>query len=173
MEIAFLNGNGLKMKGKQATLVVDLVDTKGKVAADATLLLGTSQTSVLFKEDLGVVFQGPGEYEVKGVKVTGFKAEGETMYTVTIDGMSVFVGKVTSSIKAKDKLHEHDIAVLLADDILTQATLGLLNPKAILFYGEKVTENTKSFGKEEVSPVAKYVTTKDKLPAETEFVILG
>ncbi len=173
MEIAFVQGNGLKIKGKQATLVVDVQDTKGKVVSDAVLLLGNPQTPILFREDLGVVFQGPGEYEVKGVKVTGFKAEGETMYTISIDGLMVFVGKVSSSIKAKDKLHEHDVAVLLADEVLSQATMGLLNPHAILFYGEKSEENTKSFGKEAVAPVGKYVTTKDKLPQETEFAILG
>ncbi len=173
MEIAILNGNGLRIKGKQATLVVDPGETKGKVTADATLLLGVSQTSRLFQEDLGVVFQGPGEYEVKGIKITGFKAEGETMYTLTVDGLSVFVGKVTSSIKAKDKLHEHDVAVLFADEVLPQATMGLLNPSAIVFYGEKTADNTKAFGKEAVAPTNKYTTSKDKLPQETEFVILG
>ena len=173
MEIAFLPGNGLKVKGKQATFVIDGTDPKGKTTSDAMLLLGTSSTKDLFKEDLGVVFQGPGEYEVKGIKITGFRAEGETMYTLSIDGLSVFIGKISSSIKAKDKLHEHDIAVLQADEVLPQATMGLLNPNVILFYGEKAAENTKSFGKEEVASVGKYVTTKDKLPAEKEFVVLG
>lgn len=173
MEIAYLSGNGLRIKGKQATFVVDPQDTKGKITGDATLLLGTSQTTKLFSEELGVVFQGPGEYEVKAVKVTGFRAEGETMYTLSIDGLSVFVGRVSSSMKAKDKLHEHDIAVLLADDVLSQATMGLLNPNAIVFYGEKASDNTKAFGKEDALAANKYATTKDKLPQETEFVILG
>lgn len=173
MEIAFLQGNGLKIKGKQVTVIVDQTDPKGKTTADAMLLLGASRTSDLFREDTGVVFQGPGEYEVKGVKITGFKTEGETVYTMSVDGMSVFVGRVTSSVKAKDKLHEHDVAVFFADEVLPQATMGLLNPNVIVFYGEKAAENTKSFGKEEVAAVGKYTTTKDKLPAEKEFVLLG
>lgn len=173
MEIAFLPGNSLKIKGKQATLIVDPADPKGKITGDAALLLGTSHTAQIFREDVGVVFQGAGEYEIKGVKITGFKAEGETMYTISVDGLSIFVGKVSSSIKAKDKLHEHDIAALFADEVLPQATMGLVNPNVILFYGEKAGENTKAFGKEDVSPVNKYVTTKDKLPQEKEFVILG
>lgn len=173
MEIAYLNGNGLRIKGKQATLVVDPHDTKGKVSADAMLLLGDRQTTTLFQDDLGVTLQGPGEYEVKGVKITGFRAEGETMYTLTMDGMSIFIGKVTTSIKAKDKLHEHDMAVLLADEVLPQATMGLLNPQVVVFYGEKAADNTKSFGKEAIESTNKYTTTKDKLPQETELVILG
>jgi hypothetical protein len=173
MEIAFLPGNSIRIKGKQATLIVDPADTKGKVTGDAALLLGDSHTQHVFREDVGVVFQGAGEYEVKGVKITGFKAEGETMYTISVDGLSVFVGKVTSSIKAKDKLHEHDLAVLFADEVLPQATMGLINPNVILFYGEKAGENTKAFGKEDVSPVNKYVTTKDKLPQEKEFIVFG
>lgn len=173
MEIAFLHQNTLKIKGKQATLLIDPTDTKGKITADASLLLGTTQTTALFREDIGVTFQGPGEYEVKGVKVTGFKAGGETMYTISVDGMSVFVGKVSSSIKAKDTLHEHDVAVLLADETMPQATMGHLNPHVILFYGEKAEETAKAFGKEGLAPVNKYVTTKDKLPTETEIAILG
>lgn len=173
MEIAFLPGNSLRIKGKQATLIVDPSDPKGKVTGDGALLLGASQTPHVFREDVGVIFQGPGEYEVKGVKITGFKAEAELMYTINIDGLIVFVGKVSTSVKAKDKLHEHDVAVLFADEVLPQATMGLLNPRVILFYAEKAEENPKAFGKEAVAPINKYVTTKDKLPQETEFVILG
>ncbi|HEX7042422.1 MAG TPA: hypothetical protein VF189_04170 [Patescibacteria group bacterium] len=173
MEIALLPDNGLKIKGKQVTFVVDSLSAKGKLSADAVLLLGTSQTKDLFSEGLGVVFQGPGEYEIKGAKVTGFRAEGETMYTLSIDGVSVLVGKVTSAAKAKDKLHEHDVAVLMADEMLPQAIMGVMNPSVVSFYGEKAVENTKSFGGENITPVGKYVTTKDKLPSEKELVVLG
>lgn len=172
MEIAILPGNSLKIKGKQATLLVDPGE-KNKTISDGTLLLGTRTSTVLFNEELGVVLQGAGEYEVKGMKITGFRVEGDVMYTVSVDGLSVFVGKVTSAIKAKDKLHEHDVVVLQSDEVLTQATLGVFNAHVTLFYGEKAVDNMKAFGKESTPAVNKYATSKDKLPTESELVLLS
>lgn len=172
MEIAVFSG-GIRIKTKQATLFVELLEEKVKNPVDATLLLGTNQTKQLFSENLGVIFQGAGEYEVKGVKITGFRAEGDVMYTLSADGMTVFVGKVTSALKAKDKLHEHDMALFIADEVLTQATMGQLNGTVLVFSGEKAGENMQAFGKEAVTPINKYSLTKDKLPSETEFVLLG
>jgi len=148
------------------------MDAKGKQAGDATLLTGTLTTPEFFSPDTGVVFEGAGEYEVKGTKITGFRGGEEVMYTVTLDGMSVFVGTVTSTEKVKDKLHEHDVAILFANDVLSQGVMGVLNANVFIFVGEKEDENAKAFGKE-ATKVSKYAVTKDKLPAEKEFVFLG
>lgn len=171
MEIVYVSENVVRLKGKQVTLVTNFLEGKTKTPSDGVLLLGTLRSPEFFKEESGIIFQGPGEYEVKGTKITGFKVEEEVMYTVHMDGMSIFVGNVSSSLKMKDKLHEHDIAVLFADAELSQAVMGVVNARVLVFSGEKSQDNAKAFDKPFVT-TGKYVVTKDKLPSETEFVFL-
>lgn len=172
MEIAYINEKNIKLKGKQVTILINLPEGKAKQQADTVLLLGKERTTDFFAGDSGIVFQGPGEYEVKATKITGFKVDEEVMYTITLDGISIFIGNVSSAEKIKDTLHEHNIAVLFANDVLSQATMGVFNASVLVFTGEKSLENAKAFDKE-VAPVGKYAITKDKLPSETEFVFLG
>lgn len=172
MDIAYLSPNSIKIKGKQTTILVNPMDAKGKQTGDTTLLLGTLTTPEFFSPDTGVIFEGAGEYEVKGTKITGFRGGDEVMYTITLDGMSVFVGNATSAEKTKDKLHEHDAAIIFANEVLSQGVMGVLNANVFVFVGEKIDENAKAFGKE-ATMVNKYSVTKDKLPAEKEFVFLG
>lgn len=172
MEIAYITPTNVRIKGKQITLVTNLPTGKSKTPADATILLGKERTTEFVKEDTGIIFQGPGEYEVNGTKLTGFKADDEVMYTVVVDGMNIFVGNITSAVQFKDKLHEHNIAVLFANDVLSQAAMGMLGASVLVFIGEKAEENAKAFGKQ-YAVVGKYTVTKDKLPSEPEFVFLG
>lgn len=172
MDITYLSEKNLRIKGKQATLSINLPEGKAKSISDAVLLLGMSRTSDFFQEELGVVIEGPGEYEIKGTKITGFKTGDEVMYTVMVDGMSVFVGNVSSADKMKEKLHEHHVAILFADDALSQAVMGVLNASVLIFVGSKTEDNAKAFDKQ-MTKVGKYSVTKDKLPQETEFVFLG
>lgn len=171
MEIAYLSEKNVRIKGKQVTLVTQLSE-KSKTPSDAVLLVGKETSPTFISEAVGVVFQGAGEYEIKGTKITGFKVEDEVMYTVQLDGISLFVGDVSSALKMKDKLHEHDVAICFANDLLSQNVMGVLNARVFLFVDGMAEENAKAFGKEFV-PVNKYAITKDKLPAETEFVFLG
>ncbi len=172
MEISYITPTNVRIKGKQVTLVTNLPAGKSKTPADGSLLLGTEQSKEFFTEESGIIFQGPGEYEVKGTKITGFKIDEEVMYTVTMEGMAVFVGNVTSAVMFKEKLHEHDVAVLFANDVLSQTVMGVINARVLIFVGEKAEENAKAFDKPHAI-VGKYVVTKDKLPQETEFIFLG
>ena len=169
MEISSIDP-GIRIKGKQIVLTTFI--GKSKTPSDAVLLVGEEHVTTFFDRDSGVVFQGDGEYEVKGTKITGFSANGKSMYTVRLEGMSIFVGPVSGAMSMKDKLHEHDVVILLSDDVLSETVMGIFNAKVFLFYGEKAIDSMKAF--EKTSPaVNKYVATKDKLPAETEFILLG
>lgn len=172
MEFAYISENSVRIKGKQVALTTNLLGAKSKVVSDAVLLTGKEHATEFFNTDLGVVLQGPGEYETKGTKITGFAVEEDTMYTVTLEGLAIFVGNVTSADKAKDKLHEHDVAILFADEVLSQNVLGILNARIVIFVDGKAEENAKAFGKE-YAKTSKYAVTKDKLPSETEFIFLG
>jgi len=171
MEIVYVDTTSIRLKGKQVSLLVN-PSAKNKVSVDASLLTGSERLTSFFDENTGVLFQGPGEYEVKGTKVTGFTMADDVMYTVMIDGMAVFIGTISAAMQAKDKLHEHQVAILLANGVLSQTTMGILNASVLVFVDEKAEENAKAFGKE-FQKVGKYVITKDKLPSETEFVFLG
>ncbi len=172
MEVSSISQRSVKIKGKQVIFLVNPEEGKNKISADASLLLGTTRSQYFFHEDGEVIFQGAGEYEVKAAKTTGFKVENETMFTISLDGMSVFVGNSSSCMKAKDKLHEHDIAIIDADDVLSQTSLGFLSAKVIIFFGDKLEENAKAYGKE-LQKTTKYTITKEKLPQEVEFIFLG
>lgn len=173
MEIAVVSPKSIKIKTKQSLLFAgEQLESKVKNPADATLLLGDTTSPHFFSEENGVVFQGAGEYEVKAVKITGSRIEKQVMYTISADGLSVFVGKVSTATLAKDKVHEHDVAVLEADEVVAQSVIGLLNASAIVLYGEKAQESAKAIGKE-AATASKYAVTKDKLPSETEVTILA
>lgn len=170
MEISYIDEKNVRLKGKQVSLTTQL--GKAKNPSDSVLLIGKEHSTEYMSKDSGVVFQGAGEYEIKGTKVTGFTAGDESMYTVRLDGLTIFVGPVSAALIMKDKLHEHDVVVLLADDILTEPVMAVFNARVFVLFGEKAQENMKAREKESPA-VNKYVVTKDKLPTETEFVLLG
>ena len=172
MEITYIDEKNVRIKGKQVTLTTQLPAGKVKTPTDAVLLIGNNRSTEFFNQEAGVVFQGAGEYEVKGTKVTGFSAGEEVMFTVRLDGLSIFIGQVSGALLMKDKLHEHDIAVLIANDVLSEAVMSMLSARVFVFLGEKSDENAKAFEKS-ATKVGKYVVAKDKLPAETEFIFLG
>ncbi len=101
MDIQYKGANCVVLSTKKATLVVD--DNLEKVGlktasnkADVQLFTGESSKGTINKE--AFVIDGPGEYEVKGVSVTGIPArahtdeEGKqtaTIYTITANGIRV------------------------------------------------------------------------------------
>lgn len=172
MEISYIDEGAVRIKGKQVTLITKLLKNKSKNPTDAVLLLGTDRSTDFFDRDAGVIFEGAGEYEIKGTKVTGFKAGESVMYTIRLEGLTLFVGYASGAQAMKDKLHEHDIAVVLADDVLSEAVRGVLNAQVFLFAGEKLAESAKAFDKE-LTKVSKYAVTRDKLPTETTYIFLG
>jgi hypothetical protein len=104
MEIALLPKSSLKIKAKNATFVVDPHDT---TQYSAGILLGKSGVNI--GEFEMVILDGPGEYEVGGVKMTGIKSDGSSVYSLNVDGVDVVLGRVASLEKVQNKLKEHNI----------------------------------------------------------------
>lgn len=107
MEIWHLGHSCFKIKGKQATILIDPFDPSFTglkfPSAEADIVLITHDhkdhnASGLVKGN-PVVFDGPGEYESKGVKIYGTKTfhdnnEGKergdnTIYQITLDGLNL------------------------------------------------------------------------------------
>ncbi len=170
MEIALLSSTTTRLKGKLASLVIDPVVSKAKIQAEGILLLTQKETDVEV-EGSRLTMSGPGEYEVGGVKITAVKQEASISYYLSLDSVSILVA-TASSLKGKESLRDVDVALLFADSLADTSALATVAGGVAIFYGPQAAENIKALGKE-VQPINKYVTTKDKLPAEMEAVLLA
>lgn len=149
MEILWCGQACFRLKGKTGSVTVD---TSGVTCNNLT-------------------FSGPGEYEASGIAVSGIASgTGNTIYNITVDGVNVVhLGSL------QDKLTEDKIGEIGQVDILLLPASAVdavpdLEPKIIIPMDESVL---KSLGKENVATVAKLTITKEKLPEETEVIVLS
>lgn len=143
----WLNDSSFRLKGKLAT---------------ATL----NQDGVLVEDKQ---FSGPGEYESKGVMITGVKIGQNLAYSVVVDGLNV-VFLSSSETLDKEKLEELDeVDILLTP---TSSVVADLEPKIIVPFGDDLSKLLKELGAEGISAQQKLSVTKDKLPEEPTVVVL-
>lgn len=168
MEIARLPKNSIRIKGKNATISVD---PQEKIEANAALIFSilTESANTNAAE---VIIDGPGEYETGGIKISATRYDGELVYSLNVDSVSVLIGKAAVLEKVHQKLKEANILIVKCDDISETTSLTSLVTNVIMFYGEKATEVGKAYGSENVKHLPKYSSTIDKLPAEVETIIL-
>lgn len=173
MEISKLPENGIRIKSKLAMLGINPVS--GKSLIDAAILLDRSLTKKeVISEGDPVIINGPGEYEVKGIKLNAVGKEEAVIYSGKIDNIRICIFKISSLSKTKDALEDCEVVLADADILPDQKIIAGLNPNVVIFYGQHAQESAKVFGKE-VSSVSKYSITRDKLPpeGEMEIVVLG
>jgi hypothetical protein len=173
MEIAKLSDTSVRIKGKVATLAIAPLGLKAKPAVDAALFLQhTFDMKNLTVEGETIIINGPGEYEIKSVKFVG-KGKGEDLgYLARIEGMLVYMVKASSLVKSKELMEDCQVLLVDADVAVEENVVAASNAQVAVLFGAHAQEIAKQLGKEN-APVGKYVTTKDKLPAETEVVVLG
>jgi hypothetical protein len=70
VEILSLSSQSLRIKSKAATLAIEPMNLKSKVVCDGVLSF-TFPVPELSVEENPVVLFGPGEFEVKGLKIDG------------------------------------------------------------------------------------------------------
>lgn len=169
MEISVLPKSSLRIKGKHTTFAVDPQD---KASYLVSLLLDKSAQELNLPDET-VVIKGPGEYEMGGVKMTGTRSESGILYSLSVDGVDILIGRLPALDKMQHKLKEHNVVVALCNEQAPASFLTSLAANSILFYGDKAKEISQSFGVESVKQMTKYQTTRDKLPAEVETVLLA
>lgn len=174
VEITYLGQSSFKVKGKQASVVVE---PHGSAEADILTFgkYGKESKATGFRID------GPGEYEIKEVSVIGVANGDKTIYVIEVEGLRVcYVGGVSQKL-VQDQLEEMgSIDILLlpvggegeADPKLAVEVLRQVDPWiAIPTLGE--TANfLKELGKENIEPVAKLSITSEKLPSELTVMLL-
>jgi hypothetical protein len=168
MEIALLTKSGIRIKSKQAAIAIDPQD---KGTYEAVLVMSKSVEEVTQPED-AVLILGVGEFEIGGVKITGIRSENDMLFSLIIDGVEVLVGKLQALEKMQHKLKEHQIVVVNCDTEGVASFITSLAENVVVFYGEQAVAVSASFGKENVKTLPKYSSTKDKLPAEVETILL-
>lgn len=124
MELTYLGAGCVKINGRQITIVANPFSEdnglgKFNTKTDVVLLSEVSPGAATWAE--AKVFDGPGEYEVKGAMITGVAAqrnvddEGRraTMYASVVDGLNIVV---TGNIAPK--LNDQQIEALGKVDVL-------------------------------------------------------
>lgn len=173
IEITLLDKNSLspiKIRGKKTALVVN---PTVKTSADAVLLLGAEESFSPEKvENQRLVIEGPGEYEISGVKITSFGRGRDLAYEILLDGVDIFLGTSKTIEKVHDAKRECEVLILRADSVVDQSFITALSPKIIVFCGEQAQASAKIFGKNEVLPTQKIQIKSEKLPEEMEVIVL-
>jgi L-ascorbate metabolism protein UlaG (beta-lactamase superfamily) len=201
-EIEYKGGNGVVIAGKKATLMFDpklsLVGLKDIKTKDA-VVVATETRFVSGADDAKVLLDGPGEYEVKGVYIKGFKSNStydkeprlNTIYMVSLEGMNLcFLGALSDkdiSNEALEALDEVDILFtpIGGNGVLTPADAYKLavklEPKIIIpmHYGSIGDANAlkvflKEGGEDALKPEDKLTLKKKDLEGrKTDIVVLG
>lgn len=169
MEISLLANNSVKIKGKHAAL---LIDPQEKTVYNAGILFSKKRNEVKVIID-AVLLDGPGEYEVGGIKIKGTGNRPDVSYSIIIDGIEILLGKLEILEKMQHKLQDHNIVLVYCANVLSSSFLTSLASNAVIFYGEKAGEVSQVFGKEKTNRMQKFTATLDKLPAELDTILLA
>lgn len=212
MDIYWYGQACFKIKGKSASVITDPFSSEAtglRIPKDleADVVLQThahpDHNNVEVIGGSPMVFHGPGEYEVKGVALTGVSSDhdnsgGEergknTIFNINIDGLNI----VHLGDLGQTKLTEEQITAVGQTDILLIPVGGMytidanqaagvvsqLEPKVIIpmhyfveglkYQLDPVEKFLKEMGAEAVLPIPKLTITKDKLPEESEVVVLS
>lgn len=174
MEILTLTKDSIKIKGKISSFVVDpIVALRTKTQADAVIILTKQQNYETSKIEGGrVIIQSPGEYEVGGVKITGFRVNNDLNYNILIDGIDLLLTSSSSLAKQKEPTRDYHVLVLEADAVIDDSVIATFSPQMVVLYGEKSGELFASLGTTKKTKSSKITLKKEQLPEELEVVLL-
>ena len=171
MEVSIVSDFCLKIKGKQGSIIVDpRKSLRGKVESDAILIFDKREKYDDTKvEGYRVIINGPGEYEISGIKVSASKLGANVIYQLYVDNVDIILAFASSIEKAKEKLSDHHILILLMDEKIDFSTLVALEPRIAVMYGGHAQDIAQ---KDQVTKSSKLTTTEEKLPEKMETILL-
>lgn len=170
MEISVLPGNIIKLKTKLASFLINPTEK----VSDASGAIFFSTDHKLQSAENVVVIDGPGDFEIGGVKFSGISSGSEVVYSFLLDGVDVMIGKIESLDKIQHKVKEHDAVIVCTDGTPPGASAFVtgLATSYVMAVGNDGKALIDSFGKENPQELNKITITKDKLPTEMETIIL-
>lgn len=211
MDIYWYGQSCFRLKGKTSSVVIDpfLPDFIGlklpkDLQADVVLQTHNHQdhnnTSAVSGSPM--VFSGPGEYEIKGIVLTGVASFHDdqqgterglnTIFHINMDGINiVHLGDLGQSKLTEEQLNEigqTDILLIPVGGVYTidaqnaANIIAQLEPRVIIpmHYSieglraelQGVDSFVKQMGIEQPEELAKFTATKDKLPDEPQLIVL-
>lgn len=211
MDIYWYGQACFKIKGKQTSVIIDPffpeftgLKLPKDMSADIAIKTHEHEDHNNLDSVTGdpVLVTGPGEYEIKGVAITGVQTphdskDGEergqnTVYTIHIDGLNiVHLGDLGDKLTQEqvEGIGLCDILLIPVGGVYTigaeQATqiISQLEPSIIIpmhyklpglkFELSELEAFVKEMGVENVEPQPKLTIAKDKLPAEPQVVVLS
>ncbi|MBI3109867.1 MBL fold metallo-hydrolase [Candidatus Daviesbacteria bacterium] len=215
MDVYWLGQACFKLKGKFATVIIDPFDpdfTGLKLPKDlsADVVLSShghqdhnNTAAVLPTGEKPLVFTDPGEYEVKGVVITGISSfhdnlSGQergknTVFHLLFDSLNIVhlgdLGQLKLTEEQVAQIGQTDILLIPVGSVYTidaktaQEVAAQLEPKIIIpmhykieglkFELDGADKFLKEMGAEGVAPVPKLSITKEKLPEEPLVVVLS
>lgn len=200
-----------KLKGKQTTVIIDpfVQDFTGlKLPKDLDAQIAVSTHNHDDHNNIDAVtgdpvkVAGPGEYEIKGVAITGVqtyhdKNNGEergknTVYNMQVDGVNVVHLGDLGHLLSQEQIESIDrcdvllipvggvytIAAEDAAEVISQLEPSIVIPMHYNLLGLKfeldpVENFLKEMGVENAQPQSKLTITREKLPSETQVVVLS
>ena len=205
MEVTLLGHDCFRLKGRDVTLVTDpFAPAEGSLRVSADIVTVShddpGHNAVAAVEGSPRALTGPGEYEIKGVLITGVgafhddtrgKARGlNTVYVIEIDDLRVChlgdLGHVLSTeqveeIGAVDLLFvpaggPHTISPAQAAEVISQLEPAVVVPMNLTARDGEPTGALEKFthemGIKEYEPQSRLNVAKSSLPSETQVVVL-
>ena len=172
MDITLLDTTTVKIKSRNATIIVDPSKDSTKTAADAVIALSDTGSLVLSKaEGARIVIEGTGEYEVSGVKINGFSTPEGNWYTLLADNISVALTKTRTLSQMQDNAKQCQVLLLCVNSDFKDASVTMQEPHMVIFYADKATDAPKTLGKD-VQKSKKVSVTAEKIPEEMQVIVL-
>lgn len=193
MDINWYGQSCFKLKGKTTALVIDpfgsgKTDFKLPKDFSAPLVLVThgqkDSSHLAGVSEAKLIIDGPGEYEFMGVTVNGTRTfDDNTAFNILIDGINVVhLGELGQPL-TEEQVNEIDgVDILMIpvggvstiDAKVAAAVVAQLEPRVVIpMYFQDVEIFLKEMGVDNTEPVAKFAITRDKLPEETQIVVMS
>ncbi len=172
MEITYLGESSIKIRSKLATFVINPNASIAMTEADAIISFSNDDIDTSKVSQFRTIISGPGEYEVKGVKITSAKSGEGIVYKLSMDKLEVTLGKA-SAISAADNVVGAHVVIIETDGLPSDKAITSMQPNVVVLYGGKAKEAAKAIKEGAGESINKFVTTFEKLPQEMEVVTLG
>lgn len=150
MEISLVNSTSVKIKGKNASLIID---PSSKQEAD--IIIATKPLDVLTIDKIEgqrLVIAGPGEYEAGGISVTGKLTKGNLLYLILDSSKIIFTTSQGVGSVADDE--EYDCLLIEVVGELKEEAFASINAKCVVLFGDLAQVSVSDEKKVEASKVS-------------------
>lgn len=149
MEIQKLSSSSIKIKGKNASIVVD-----PQVKTEAEIIIATQPLELLETEKVEgqrLTIFGPGEYEAGGISIAGKQEKNGFMYQI-LEGVKIMLVSSDNISQLPDD-EEYDSLIIKVVSDFKDDSLGPISRKCTVLYGDLSLASIKSSDVQDASKI--------------------